>query len=193
MPRARLLPLLLAALIALAGCTASGGGGNADPATAYGFVGGNADSGVLAASDRKAIPAITGTTLDGQRLDLASLRGDVVVLNFWASWCPPCRAEAPALEQVYDNTKAQGVRFVGIDTKDETAAASAFVAGKQITYPSIEDQGASIAARLPVPPQGFPSTLVLDRDGRVAYRHIGALTISDLQPVVQQLAAEHPT
>src|SRR5438105_12180837 len=67
------------------------------------------------AGHRKLAPVISGTDLDGKPLDLAHLAGKVVVLNFWASWCPPCRSEAPALEQVYTDTKASGVQFVGVD------------------------------------------------------------------------------
>ena len=68
-----------------------------------------------AVGHRKAAPEISGTDLDGKPLDLAQFKGQVIVLNFWASWCPPCRAEAPALQAVSSETKSLGVQFVGVD------------------------------------------------------------------------------
>jgi thiol-disulfide isomerase/thioredoxin len=147
--------------------------------------------------DRKAGPQAQGTTLDGRSLSLASLTkgtpgGNVVVVNFWASWCAPCRGEAPALEKLYEERKGKGVEFVGIDIKDYgKAAATAFERTFKIGYPSIYDPDGQITlAFRVVPPSAVPSTLILDRQGRVAARVIGSTTYSRLGPLIDQVAAE---
>jgi thiol-disulfide isomerase/thioredoxin len=80
------------------------------------------------------LPPLRGRTLDGGRLDVSDWRGQVVVVNAWGSWCGPCREEAPALRRVWAETKANGVRFVGIDTRDNDAAARAFTREFRIGY-----------------------------------------------------------
>ncbi|MGH8836974.1 MAG: TlpA family protein disulfide reductase, partial [Actinomycetes bacterium] len=132
--------LLAAALVAgLAGCSGSAGGagrGSAEQA----FVAGNGSVQTVPAADRKPAPALAGTTLTGDRFDLGALRGKVVVLNVWASWCAPCRAEAPNLEQVYQSIRADGVAFVGLNTRDEPDNARAFERRVGISYPSVVDR-----------------------------------------------------
>ena len=132
-------------------------------------------------------PAIDGRTIDGQDLALADLRGHVVVLNVWGSWCAPCRVEAPDLAKVARETKAQGVRFVGIDTRDNLAAARAFVRNYGLTYPSWEDQSGVLLAQFSgiVPVSAVPSTLVLDANGVIRARVIGRVNASTLRGLIQ--------
>lgn len=93
---------------------------------------------------RPALPHLTGPTLDGKPLDVQELAGNVVVLNVWGSWCGPCRAEAPDLSRLSRETSDDGVKFVGIDTRDTAAAARAFLRHYHISYPSLVDnQGSS--------------------------------------------------
>ena len=116
-----------------------------------------------------------GTTLDGGTFDVADHRGEVVVVNVWGSWCPPCIAEAPDLQEVWSEVRGRGVQFVGVDFRDNTAAARAHERRFGVTYPSIEDQAGRVllALRGSLPPRAIPSTLVLDRRGRVAARVLG--------------------
>jgi thiol-disulfide isomerase/thioredoxin len=142
---------------------------------------------------RPAAPQIAGETLDGNRLDVADLRGDVVVVNIWASWCPPCRAETDDLERVYQDTRGQGVSFVGLNIRDSRDKASSFVAGR-VSYPSIFDPASAIALSFTDPPApgGPPATLVIDRSGDVAaaiYRVVGP---AELESIVTRVAAEVP-
>jgi thiol-disulfide isomerase/thioredoxin len=140
-------------------------------------------------ADRKSAPVLSGAQVDGRPFDLASTRGSVTVVNFWASWCGPCRAETPNLESVSKQTAASGVRFVGVNVKDSKAAAASFLRAKGVTYPSLYDDDGSLAAAWPIA-VGLPSTVVLDRQGRIAARFTAAVSSADLLPVVQQVTAE---
>ena len=154
------------------------------------YVAGNGASQVIKPTDRKPAPQVRGTTLDGKPFALSELRGKTVVVNFWASWCAPCRGEAPALEQVYREQKAQGVEFVGVDIKDDPEPAKAFVRKFKVGYPSIVDPDGQVTlAFRDVPPNAVPSTLVLDRQGRIAARVIGATTYSKLSALLEQVTA----
>jgi len=155
------------------------------------FVAGGPGATLFAAGARPAAPAVTGTTLTGRKLTLSSYRGSVVVLNFWGSWCAPCRQEAPALSALATYFQAAGVRFVGIDIRDSTATAEAFLRGYRISYPSLNDPGDEIALafRDTVPPEGIPTTLVIDRAGRIAARIVGGVTYDGLKDLIAQIAA----
>ncbi|NUR29379.1 MAG: TlpA family protein disulfide reductase [Catenulispora sp.] len=112
-------------------------------------------------------PAVTGDTLDGGKLTLADLRGHVVVLNVWGSWCMPCRKEAPDLALAAHETAPRGVRFVGIDTRDNAASAQAFVRTFKIPYPSLVDKDGQLLLAFNgiIPVSAVPSTVV----GRITY------------------------
>ncbi len=118
-------------------------------------------------------PSFSLARFDGMRLRLEDLRGKVVFLNFWASWCPPCRAEAPALEAAWRRFKDQGVVFVGVNTQDDEERARAFLDELGITYPNGRDPGGRIAVDYGV--WGLPETYFIGPDGRITYKHIGTL------------------
>ena len=140
---------------------------------------------VIPAAQRPAAPGIAGTTLTGTRLNLASLRGAPVVINFWGSWCAPCQAEAPVLARVARDTRRLGVQFVGIDVRDNPSAGLAFEQGHHVPFPSISDPGNLIAARFgPGAPTATPSTYILDARGRIAWASFGSTTYGQLEPAV---------
>lgn len=143
---------------------------------------------------RAAAPAISGKLTTGRTLDLAAWRGDVVVINVWGSWCAPCRAEAPGLKAVSDDTRNMGVRFVGFDSRDNDSAAQAFERTYGITYPSFRDPDGLLVLRFNglVPISAVPSTVVIDRDDRIAARVIGPVSYTTLRDVVKSIAAEKP-
>ena len=155
------------------------------------FVSGGPGAALFKAGSRQVAPSVTGATLTGQKLTLASYRGAVVVLNFWGSWCEPCRAEAPALAALAAHFQAAGVRFLGVDILDSPASAEAFLRNFRISYPSLNDPGDEIALafRGTVPPQGIPTTLVIDRGGRIAARIVGGVSYDGLKALIAQIAA----
>jgi cytochrome c biogenesis protein CcmG, thiol:disulfide interchange protein DsbE len=112
-------------------------------------------------------PPFSLDRLDGSgKLSLGSLRGSTVVLNFWASWCGPCKREAPALEQVWLRYRSKGVVVLGVDSGDAKSDARRFLAAHKVTYPIVTDPHELLAANTYGLP-GFPVTIVIDRQGRV--------------------------
>ncbi|MEU4419437.1 TlpA disulfide reductase family protein [Actinoplanes sp. NPDC024001] len=146
-----------------------------------------------AVANRPQVSGVTGELLDGGTYDIEADRGKVVVVNFWGSWCAPCRAEADDLESTYQATKDKGVSFIGINSRDDRDAAIAFERGR-VTYPSIYDFDAKVALKFDVTQTSTPATLILDRQGRIAVALRKATTAGELQPLVERVAAEdHPT
>ena len=180
--------LVAAVLLALPACS----DGSTSSVANQGFISGDGTVTQLAVAKRKEPVEFSGTTLAGKPFDLKSLRGDVVVVNVWASWCAPCIAEAAGLQQVHQQTEAEGVRFIGINTETDQAAARAHERRFGVTYPSLADDGGRVLLRLrgSLPPTATPSTLVLDRSGRVAARVIGRVDASTLQSLVDDARTE---
>ncbi len=184
-----LVGLLAMVLVACAGKSA----GPRDDTFTFVAPGGQTSSFYDPPATRGTVRGLSGDSLTdpGHTIGVDDFPGQVVVLNIWGSWCGPCRAEAPALQQTYDLTRASGVTLLGIDVRDDRGAALDFVRGHAITYPSIFDNpGRSLFALGGFPRNTVPSTIVLDRHHRVAAVFLTALRISELLPVVQRVAAE---
>ncbi|MCM3884865.1 TlpA disulfide reductase family protein [Frankia sp. R82] len=139
-----------------------------------------------APGERRPAPQTIGLTPAGQRVDLAALRGRITVVNFWASWCPPCRAETPALVRTAHQRPT--VAFLGVSKEDADTAAT-FVHDFAVPYPTIVDRYGTLAARWPGVP-GLPTTYVLDPHGGIAARFIAGVTTDDLDGVLDRLSAE---
>ncbi|MEV6929609.1 TlpA disulfide reductase family protein [Dactylosporangium sp. NPDC051485] len=170
--------VLAVSLLAVGACTSS------SPKNALG-------SRKIAAADRVAAPAISGNLMDGSgKFELAQHKGQVVVVNFWASYCAPCRTEAPELEKVLSATKAQGVTFIGVNIRDQRDPANAYLADIKPSYGSIFDPSAALALKFDVPPNSIPATLVIDKDGRIAAVMRSQIDQALLEPVVRDLLAE---
>lgn len=181
--RAVLLVLALVAAVAVGGCGGGAGSG------AGGSAGGLRALVERKPAERKPAPSLSGDLLGGGRFDPSSVRGKVLVVNFWASWCAPCRAEAAELERVYQETKAKGVSFLGINVSDGRDAALAFERGRT-TYPSIFDPAGRTGLEWDVPPSSIPATLIVDRTGKLAVVIRGAVTEASLRPIVERIAGE---
>ena len=171
------------AMVVLAACGSSDGSA---PAAGSGFVAGDGSLVVLPADQRAPAPDLVGTTLDGEEFRLS------VVLNVWASWCAPCRAEAPSLVAAAEELGPLGVQFVGLDTRDSDTSARGFVERFDIPYPNVIDRDGRLQLLFSdtLPPQAIPSTLVIDTEGRVAARALGKVSESSLRGIVEPLLAE---
>jgi peroxiredoxin len=185
---------MLAASVAvgvLTACTGKAAVVSGPQSDSQGYVAGKGTVQVYAADRRVPAPNIEGESLTGGVINIRDFSGQVVVLNYWASWCPPCRAEQANLNAVYDATHAKGVAFLGINIRDDNSAAQAFARVAHVPYASIVDEPGSTALefdpRLPATP---PTTVIIDRQGRVAAKILGGSTTGILQPLVEQFAAE---
>jgi peroxiredoxin len=189
--RAGALVAVLAGLL-LTGC--SGGEGDAVDVNNGGefrFVAGTPAGEVIPEGERQSAPEFSGTLLDGQGFSSTELAGDVAVLNFWGSWCPPCRVETPEFQEVYTEVAGSGVQFLGLNVKDQQQLAQAFVDSKAITFPSLFDPKGQVAlAFKDYPATAIPSTIVLDRGGRVAAVYTAEVRQDDLRAVLAQLTGE---
>ncbi|WP_048470574.1 TlpA disulfide reductase family protein [Mycolicibacterium chlorophenolicum] len=189
------LVALLMAVVVLAGC--STGRDAVAQGGSFEFVapGGKTDIFYDPPAERGTPGPVSGPDLmDTTRtLSLKDFDGKIVVLNVWGQWCGPCRTEITQLEQVYKATRDRGVAFLGIDVRDNNIdAARDFVIDRGVTFPSIYDPAMRtlIAFGGRYPTTVIPSTVVLDRQHRVAAVFLRELLASDLQPVVERLAAE---
>jgi peroxiredoxin len=139
------------------------------------------------AGQRPLAPAVTAESLTGSTIKLSSYRGKTVVLNFWGSWCPPCRAEAPTLAVLDQQYHSHGVAFLGDDVGDSAENALAFTHGAGITYPSINDPGYAVVQQFSqaAPVSDTPTTVVIDKTGHVAGMVIGAVTYGEMTTLLR--------
>jgi len=139
------------------------------------------------AEDRLA-PAFDLPALDGHgSVSLQGVAGRVVILNIWASWCPPCRQEAAPLEQVWTRYRSRGVMFIGVDHQDNHSAGLAFVRAHGVSYPSGFDPHGTVAARYGT--VGIPTTLVIDGAGWIVYRFLGRVQATTLAATLDRVLA----
>ena len=191
MLRQRRFPRLLAALLVcgvlvLSACSSSSGN-----STDFTFSTSNKLGTIISASDRKTAQDVGGTLISGGQLSLSQSKGKVTLLNFWASWCGPCKIETPQLDSLYRQMKTQGVQFVGFDTHEyNSSAGKTFVAENDITFPIVEDQAGRNVLKLGNIPSSLPFTVLVDKQGRVAAVYVGGVTPKDLQKPLTTLLAE---
>ena len=136
-------------------------------------------------------PDFVLTTFDGHRIQLSDLRGRIVILNFWAAWCPPCRIEAPVLERAANRLSAQGVTILGIDVWDDKSAATTFLNEMGISYLNAEDTSRMIPIEYGL--TGLPETFVIDRRGVLVKRWVGPLTDIQIDDLLAPLLGKDPT
>ena len=137
---------------------------------------------------RPVMPNFTFPILDGKKWTLSQHRGQVILLNFWATWCPPCRAETPDMVKLSDQYRARGLDVVGINMDDSNLDnVRSFVAAYHIPYPILlPNPGSPVVT----PIQAYPTTVLIDRQGRIASAYEGELDIAAVRPELMKLLEE---
>jgi len=157
-----------------------------------GYVSGDGSIERVATGSRSAPLTLSGATLQGTPWRVADVRGKVLVLNVWGQWCGPCVAEMPHLQQVWSalSRADQPVQFMGVNSRDGVETAKAFLSANKITYPSLQDDGGATLLALRGKANTTPTTLVLDRQGRLAARVSGPVTAATLSGLVNDVLGE---
>jgi thiol-disulfide isomerase/thioredoxin len=181
----------LAAMLILAACASTGADEPIRSAGQVGYPDVARNLTRIPPDQRKELPTISGPTLgSNQSISTQDFRGKVVVVNVWGSWCPPCRKEAPDLQAASVETK-DIAQFVGITSKDyDPAPAEAFVRSFKITYPSIYDPTGKVLLAFAgeLPPSAIPSTMIIDRQGRLAVRVLSEVSKITLVDMINDVA-----
>jgi peroxiredoxin len=188
----RPLLVLAGALALVAGCSTGSGAVDVNNGGEFRFVAGTPAGEVIPPDERAAAPEFAGTLLDGAEFSSGELDGSVAVLNFWGSWCAPCRVETPEFQEVYADVKDDGVQFLGLNVKEPSEQfAQAFVDRFGIEFPSLYDPRGEVAlAFRGYPANAIPSTIVLDAEGRVAAVYTGTVSKADLHSVIDEILGE---
>jgi DsbE subfamily thiol:disulfide oxidoreductase len=134
------------------------------------------------------LPRMTGESLDGDAIDTDELRGDVAVINVWATWCDPCRREQPMLVSLSEAYSERGVRFMGLNYQDDVEAARQFVKEFGVPYPSLVDERGAWADDLGFP--YLPDTYVVDPGGTIRWAIYGETSAEELSGLIDQVLAD---
>ena len=184
----------LAAMLILAACASTGADEQTRSAGQVGYPEVARNLTRVAPDQRKELPTVSGPALgSNQTISTQDFRGKVVVINVWGSWCPPCRKEAPDLQAASLETK-DIAQFVGITSKDyDPAPAEAFVRSFEITYPSIYDPTGKVLLAFAgeLPPSAIPTTMIIDRQGRLAVRVLSEVSKITLVDMINDVADGH--
>lgn len=130
-------------------------------------------------------PDFTLTALDGQAVTLSALKGQVVLINFWATWCSPCRYEMPAIQKRYDAYKDQGLVVLAVDFDEAEDVVADFVRDMGLTFTVLLDPGGQVNEQYRV--RGYPTTYVVDRAGMITRLHIGSMTEEQIDGYLEGL------
>jgi thiol-disulfide isomerase/thioredoxin len=175
-------PLLI--LITALSLTSCGNGGSSTAQESY--ISGNGAITFISTSDREVAPKLSGDTLYGTKFDFTDKK--IAVVNVWASWCSPCRAEIPTLIAL--SKKYSDVQFLGILTRDNLANAEVFARQLGVSYPNFIDDSLLLGFRNTLPANAIPTTVIIDKAGKVAARISGPITVAGLSDLIDRVNAE---
>jgi len=145
-----------------------------------------AGEGLTPLPDRPQAPDFVLTDTEGNQHTLSNYRGQVVIVNFWATWCPPCREEMPSMQRAWEQLEKEGILMLGIDVGEDEDTIFQFTANYPVEFPLLMDQDSAVINQWPV--RGLPTTFVVDPQGRIAYRAIGGREW-DAQDLLDQVTA----
>lgn len=190
----RALALAVAVVALLAGCSTNPLAAQYSAGTNQNYISGDGSLTTIAVEDRGDPVAFEGETVEGDAVSSADYEGQVLVLNFWYAACPPCRVEAPDLQQLSTEFAGEGASFLGVNVRDQADTARTFESEIGITYPSVidaNDGNMLLAFSGTVAPNAVPTTLVIDKQGRVAARFLGLIDApSALKTIIDETIAE---
>ncbi|OUE20323.1 Sporulation thiol-disulfide oxidoreductase A precursor [Clavibacter michiganensis] len=181
------------AAVALSGCTQDPLAAEFRAGDNKRYIAGDGTFTEVPLADRADPVDFSGTLADGTDITSAEYRGSVTVVNFWYAECPPCRLEAKDLQAASEEHAADGVKFLGVNTRDQAPNVDSFDSTYGITYPSVldvEDTRMQLAFAGTIAPNAVPATIVLDRQGRVASRVLGQIDPGVLRTLVSDTVAE---
>jgi peroxiredoxin len=133
--------------------------------------GGAGDGGLDAISERPPAPAFELADPGGEQVRLADYRGKPLIVNFWATWCPPCRAEMPSLQRAWEQVRGDGIELVAINVGESESTIQRFLEQVPISFPLPMDRDSKVVQEWPI--RGLPTTFVVDPEGRLAYKAAG--------------------
>jgi peroxiredoxin len=182
--------LLFLSVGLLAGLTACGSD-NDDPSPEQApKTNAQARSGPNYAENPVPVPDLTLRTLDDRTIDLADQDGKVILINFWATWCAPCRKEIPDLIDLYDDLKSEGLLVVGVATDNEGASVvTPFVEREHINYPIVTDTSRSVESQFDAM-YGLPTTYVVNPEGQIVRRILGIFPTEEMRPTLEAMLSE---
>jgi len=137
-------------------------------------------------ADRPLAPNFSLQDLDGQVHRLSDLRGRPVIVNFWATWCPPCREEMPSMQRAWERLQSEGVSLLAVDVGEDPDTVFQFMGSYPVAFPILFDRDGAVSDAWPI--RGLPTTFVIDPQGHIAYRAIGGREWDDpklLEPVLE--------
>lgn len=192
-PIAAALAIASTLVLGLTGCSSDPLADQFRSGDSKNYIAGDGTVTEFAVSQRPSFMPFTGTTESGLQLSSEAFAGQVVVMNWWYAACAPCRAEAPDLQAIYEEFQDQSVQFVGVNVRDTAATALAFDRKFGISFPSIIDAqsgSVSLAFQGVVSPQAVPTTIVIDKNGKVASRILGRVDPSILKTLIKTVVGE---
>jgi cytochrome c biogenesis protein CcmG/thiol:disulfide interchange protein DsbE len=130
-------------------------------------------------------PDFTLTSLSGEAVNLSDYEGQVVLVNMWATWCPPCKAEMPTIHDYYKAHKDDGFVVLAINSQEEASNVNSFIQAAGFTFPVLLDSRAEVMSQYNV--RGLPTTFIIDRDGNVQHTHSGLITKEQLESYIDPL------
>ncbi len=145
----------------------------------------NSDTVAMAPAKGYAAPVFNTAVLSGGETNLQDYAGDVVVVNFWATWCPPCKAEMPGINGFYETYQDKGLVVLAVNAREEEATVRPFIEASGFTFPVLLDPVGTIVDQYQV--RSFPTTLIIDREGVIQYIHTGMISPEELEAVVTPL------
>jgi len=136
----------------------------------------------VAQTQGQTAPDFTLQALNGTPISLSDYSGQVILVNLWATWCPPCKAEMPAINAFYEEHKGNGFVVLAVNSQEDTATVQRFITEQGFSFPVVLDSRGEVANQYQV--RGLPTTFIIGRDGQIQYTHSGAITYEQLEKII---------